>query len=213
MADLEKLSVAMGDLEEEDVVALLNEVMAEGGLEADAALDACQKGMAIVGDRFETGEYFVADLIYAGELMSGAVNILKDALVKSGGDTTREKLVLCTVKGDLHDIGKNIVRSILEAGGFDVIDLGIDVAPETIIAELQKSGARILGMSGVLTLALDSMRATVDALAVAGLRDKVKVIIGGAPVNAEACAYVGADDWSTNPQKSVHICRAWADAA
>ena len=130
MADFEALAQAMGDLDEDTVKEMLAEVMADGGSEAQQAMAACQKGMDIVGKLFEEGEYFVGDLIYAGELMTDAVGILKDALVKGGSEGPKTKMILCTVKDDLHDIGKNIVKSILEAGGFEVLDLGIDVPAE-----------------------------------------------------------------------------------
>jgi methanogenic corrinoid protein MtbC1 len=209
MLDLSKLSDAMGDLEEDQVVTLLNQVMADGGNDAAKAMEACQKGMDIVGKKFETGEYFVADLIYAGELMTTAVDLLKSALVQGDAGDEREKMILCTVLGDLHDIGKNIVKSMLEAGGFDVIDLGIDVAPEMIVEEAKKGGIKIVGLSGVLTLAIDAMKRTVEAIR-AEFGDTVKVIIGGNPVNENVCKLVGADAWSINPQLGVQVCREWA---
>ena len=182
MVDFEKLAQAMGNLEEDEMVEMLNQVMADGGSQANEAMAACQKGMDIVGDLFEKGEYFVGDLIYAGELMTQAVGILKDALISGdSSENTHAKMVLCTVKNDLHDIGKNIVKAMLEANGFEVIDLGIDVAPETIVETVKAQNIKIVALSGVLTLAIDSMKATVDALKAAGLND-VKVIIGGAPV-------------------------------
>jgi methanogenic corrinoid protein MtbC1 len=209
MIDFEKLSQAMGELDEEAAAAILRQVMEEGGDEAGKAMAACQKGMAIIGQRFETGEYFVSDLIYAGEIMTNAVGILKDALVKGGGGGPKTKLILCTVKGDLHDIGKNIVKAMLEAGGFEVVDLGVDVAPEKIVDEVKKTGIKIVALSAVLTLAIDAMKATVDTLTSAGLRDKVKVIIGGAPINANYCKIVGADAWSLNAAEAVGICKKW----
>jgi methylmalonyl-CoA mutase cobalamin-binding domain/chain len=211
MVDFEQLSCSMGELEEDGVVTLLNQIMAEGGKDAEKAMEACQKGMDLVGKKFETGEYFVADLIYAGELMTTAVGILKSALVQGETGGKREKMILCTVRGDLHDIGKNIVKSMLEAGGFDVIDLGIDVAPETVVEEAKKGGIKIVGLSGVLTLAIDGMKQTVEALH-AALGDSVKVIIGGNPVNENVCKLVGADAWSINPQLGVRICKEWAAA-
>jgi methylmalonyl-CoA mutase cobalamin-binding domain/chain len=211
MVDFEKLSGAMGDLEEDGVTTLLDQVMAEGGKDAAKAMEACQKGMDIVGKKFETGEYFVADLIYAGELMTTAVNLLKSALVQGDTGGARERMILCTVRGDVHDIGKNIVKSMLEAGGFDVIDLGIDVAPEKVVEEAKKGGIKIVGLSGVLTLAIDGMKQTVEALH-AALGDTVKVIIGGNPVNENVCKLVGADAWAINPQLGVQICREWATA-
>ena len=212
MLDTEKLIDAMGDLDEDTMVEMLNAVMAEGGSDAQAAMEACQKGMDKVGALFEEGEYFVGDLIYAGELMTEAVGILKDALVASDGeDSAKTKMILCTVKDDLHDIGKNIVKAMLEASGFDVIDLGIDVPVDTIIETAKKENIKIVALSGVLTLAIDSMKATIDAFRAEGMND-VKIIIGGAPVNADVCTRVGADEWAYSPQKTVQTCKAWAAA-
>jgi dimethylamine corrinoid protein len=211
MVDMDKLAEDVGELDEDAVNDALKQVMDEGGVQAQDAMEACQKGMSIVGDRFEQGEYFVGDLIYAGELMTGAVGILKDALVSGGEGGGAGKLVLCTVKNDLHDIGKNIVKAMLEAAGFEVIDLGIDTPADKIVEAVRDNDVHILALSGVLTLALDSMKDTVDALAEAGLRDTTKVIIGGAPVNEQACANVGADEWAYSPQKTVDTCKKWAE--
>ena len=210
MIDFEKLAQAMGELDEETVVELLEQVMADGGQEAGQAMEACQKGMDLVGAYFEEGEYFVGDLIYAGELMTQAVEILKDALVSGGSGDARTKMILCTVKDDLHDIGKNIVRAMLEAGGFEVLDLGIDVPAEQVVEAVKENDIKIVALSGVLTLAIDSMKNTVQAIKAAGL-DSVKVIIGGNPVNEVVCATVGADEWAHSPQKTVRVCKAWAD--
>lgn len=158
MVNFEELARAMGELDEDTVKDILGEVMADGGSEAAKAMDACQKGMDIVGSQFESGEYFVGDLIFAGELMTDAVAILKDALVNGGSEGPKSRMILCTVKDDLHDIGKNIVRSMLEAGGFDVLDLGIDVPPERIVEAAKENDIKIIGLSGVLTLAIDSMK-------------------------------------------------------
>ena len=210
MVDFEKLAAAMGDLDEDVVMEMLNQVMAEGGGDAPKAMDACQKGMDIVGKQYESGEYFVGDLIYAGELMTEAVGILKSALVSGEAGSTKTRMVLCTVKDDLHDIGKNIVRSMLEAGGFDVVDLGIDTPVKKIVDTVKEQDIKIVALSGVLTLAIDSMKATVDALKAEGLSD-VKVIIGGAPVSEAACQITGADEWAHSPQKTVQVCRTWAN--
>jgi methanogenic corrinoid protein MtbC1 len=207
MADLSRLKTAMGDLEEDSMEGILQDVL-KGGNGAQEALAACQEGMSIVGDRFESGEYFVGDLIYAGNLMNRAVEILKPLLVENSMNV-KGRVILCTVRGDLHDIGKSIVKAMLEAGGFEVVDLGIDVAPEKIVAELQKTGIKILALSAVLTIGINSMKATVDALATAGIRDKVKVIIGGAPVTESYFKTVGADAWSLNPMEGVKICKEW----
>ena len=210
MIDFEALAQAMGELDEDTVKELLEQVMAEGGGDAGKAMDACQKGMDTVGKLFEEGEYFVGDLIYAGELMTDAVETLKDALVGTESAGKKAKMILCTVKDDLHDIGKNIVRSMLEAGGFEVVDLGIDVPPQKVVEAAKDEGISIIALSGVLTLALDSMKATVRAFSDAGMRDQVKIIIGGAPVSEDACKAIGADEWAHSPQKTVSVCRDWA---
>ncbi len=212
MADFDALAEAMGDLDEDTVNSILKEVMAEGGADADKAMDACQKGMEKVGQLFEDGEYYVGDLIYAGEIMTDAVDVLKDAFASNAGSgKTTGRLILCTVKGDLHDIGKNIVRSMLEAAGFEVIDLGIDVPPEKIVETAKEEKIHIIALSGVLTLAIDSMKETVEAFQAAGLRDEVKIIVGGAPVTEGTCAITGADEWAKSPQKTVSVCRSWAE--
>ncbi len=208
MIDFEALAAAMGDLDEDSVKEILEDVMAQGGADAGKAMEACQKGMDTVGKLFEEGEYFVGDLIYAGELMTDAVAILKDALVSGDSAGPKTKMILCTVKDDLHDIGKNIVRSMLEANGFDVLDLGIDCPAQKVVDAVQAENIQIVALSGVLTLALDSMKATVEALRASC--PGVKVIIGGAPVSAEACKTIGADEWAHSPQKTVATCKAWA---
>lgn len=210
MLDFEKLVTAMGELDEDTMVEILEGVMADGGSEAGKAMEACQKGMDTVGKLFEDGEYFVGDLIYAGELMTQAVDMMKEALASGDSSGPKTRMILCTVKDDLHDIGKNIVRAMLEANGFDVLDLGIDVPAAKVVEEAKKNNIKIVALSGVLTLAIDSMKATIDALKAEGL--DVKVIIGGAPVSAEVCRSIGADEWAFSPQKTVKVCKEWASA-
>ena len=205
--DFEKLAVAMGELDEDTVKEVLEVV--DSVEAANAAMEACQKGMDTVGKLFEEGEYFVGDLIYAGELMTDAVEVLKPYLAAGESAGNKTRMILCTVKNDLHDIGKNIVRSMLEANGFDVLDLGIDCSAEKVVETAKEENIKIVALSGVLTLALDSMKTTVNAIKAAGL--DCKVIIGGAPVSAEACKNVGADEWAHSPQKTVATCRAWAE--
>jgi len=207
MIDFENLAVAMGELDEDSVKEILEQISTPE--DANQAMEACQKGMDTVGKLFEEGEYFVGDLIYAGELMTDAVEVLKPYLAGGESGDNKTRMILCTVKDDLHDIGKNIVRSMLEANGFDVLDLGIDCPAEKVVETAKAENIKIVALSGVLTLALDSMKATVDALKTAGL--DVKVIIGGAPVSAEACKNIGADEWAHSPQKTVATCKAWAE--
>ncbi len=209
--DYKELENAMADLDEDTVLDMMKEVMNNNGEGVQEAMEACQKGMSRVGTLFEDGEYFVGDLIYAGEIMVEAMDILKPALAGEGSKKVG-KMILCTVKDDLHDIGKNIVKAMLEAGGFEVLDLGIDVAPEKIVETAKKENIKIIGLSGVLTLALDSMKDTVNAFKEAGIRDDVKIIIGGNPVSEDSCKAIGADEWAYSPQKTVNVCTEWAAA-
>lgn len=199
MADLKKITELIGNLEEEEVLDILNEFVASNPSEEDAqkVVSACQEGMAVVGELFESGEYFVGDLIFAGELLSEAIDALKP-VIGSGSSAKIGKIVIGTVHGDLHDIGKNIFKSMSEAAGFEVIDLGIDQPVGAFIDKVKEVSPEIVGLSGVLTLALEAMKDTVDGLSEAGLRDSVKVIIGGNPVTKEACEHIGADAFTTN---------------
>jgi methanogenic corrinoid protein MtbC1 len=209
MASFAELTQAFAELDYAAIGGLIQELV-QAPADASQALEACQAGMDRIGDKYETGEYFVADLILAGDMMAEAADQLKPWLAGSA-DANIGKLVICTVKGDIHDIGKNIVKALLEASGIECLDLGVDAAPQAIVDCVQQSGARIVALSGVLTLAIDSMKATVDALQAAGLSD-VKVLLGGAPVTADYCTYVGADAWSINAPEGVRICRSWLAA-
>ena len=206
--DFEKLAAAMGELDEDTVMEMVEEA-AKSEETANAAMQAMQKGMETVGDLFASGDYFVSDLIYAGEVITDAMNILKGAIAKQG-EAKLGKLILCTVKDDLHDIGKNIVRAVLEAGGFEVLDLGVDVSPETIVETAKKENVKIIALSGILILALDSMKATSEAFEKAGMRDQVKIVVGGATVTETSFASTGADAWAFAPQQTLDICKGWA---
>lgn len=178
--NFEEIKNAMAELEEDTLMEAMNAIIDANGEGAGDAVQAMKDGVQEVGVRFENGEYFVSDLIYAGEIMTGAMNILKPALGGEGGEKAG-RMILCTVKDDLHDIGKNIVRAMLSAAGFEVLDLGYDTPAEKIVETAKSENIRIIALSGVLTLALDSMKAVVKAFEAAGLRDAVKIIIGGAP--------------------------------
>ncbi|MFZ7130875.1 MAG: cobalamin B12-binding domain-containing protein [Eubacteriales bacterium] len=210
MLDLKALTQAVGELEEDKVMEILNGFVASNPSEDEGqkAVSACQEGMAVVGDLFEKGEYFVGDLIFAGELLTEAINVLKP-VIGSGASATVGTIVLGTVHGDLHDIGKNIFKSMSEAAGFKVYDLGIDQPVSAFIEKAKEVKPQIIGMSGVLTLALEAMKDTVDGLKEAGLKDDVKVIIGGNPVTKEACQHIGADSFTTNAAEGVKICQGW----
>lgn len=210
MVDLYEVKQAVGDLDEDKLQELLDSFVEKNPTAADAmaVLSACQEGMAIVGELFEKEEYFVGDLIFSGELLMGAINTLKPFI----GSATKEKagsIVLGTVSGDIHDIGKNIFKNMAEAAGFEVYDLGIDLPAGAFVEKIKEVKPNIVGMSGVLTLALDSMMDTVNEIKNAGLRDDVKIIIGGNPVTKEACDFIKADAFTTNAAEGVKICKEW----
>jgi methanogenic corrinoid protein MtbC1 len=210
MIDTAKLKQIVGELDEDQVHDLLDQFIATkpGAEDARKVVDACQQGMEIVGSNFEKGEYFVGDLIFAGELLTASIEKLKPFL-GGGGTGTKGTIVLGTVEGDIHDIGKNIFKGMAEAAGFTVVDIGIDQPPAAFVKAVQDNKPKVVGFSGVLTLSIDSMKRTVEALKEAGLRDGLKITIGGNAVNEEACIYTGADTWSKNAAEAVKTCGSW----
>jgi len=165
-----------------------------------------------VGRLFEAEEYFVPELLLAGRAMKAAMEILRP-LMTAAGQRFATRVVIGTVKGDLHDIGKNIVASMLEGGVFEVIDLGADVAPEKFVAAVEERDPHILCMSALLTVTMPAMRTTIDALKRAGVRDRVKVLIGGAPVTTEYAKEIGADGYSDNASGAVSLVKSMVAAA
>jgi len=202
------ITTNLQDLLEDELMECMNQVVNEK-LDAFKALEAAQKGMEEIGRRFEEGEYFVGDLIYAGEIMTNAIEVIKP-LLSNGQKTTKGRMLICSVKDDMHDIGKNIVKTLLEAAGIEVIDLGVNVSANKIIETIQKEDLHIVALSGVLTLALDSMKTIVEEITKAGLKDKVKIIIGGLPVSQVACDNIKADEWAISPQKTVDTVLTWS---
>src|SRR3954447_1616030 len=165
-----------------------------------------------VGQLFEAEEYFVPELLLAGRAMKSAMELLRPLMIASG-QKLGTRVIIGTVKGDLHDIGKNIVASMLEGSGFEVIDLGADVAPEKFVAAVQECEPRVVCMSGLLTVTMPAMKTTIQALESAGLRDRVKVLIGGAPVNSQYAAQIGADGYSENASGAVTLVKEVCSAA
>ena len=162
--------------------------------------------MAEVGRRFECNEYFVPELLLAARAMKAALELIRPLLVASGAKPTA-RVALGTVKGDLHDIGKNLVMAMLEGGGFEVIDLGVNVSPEQFIAAVKDKGANIVAMSALLTTTMPAMKTTVDALQQAGVRQKVKVLIGGAPITQKYADEIGADGYSESAAGAVNAAK------
>jgi len=199
-----ELAMAMADLDEMKVQALVKAGLA-GGIDPSALLDDCREGMTLIGKRFETGEYFLSDLIMAGEIFKSAAA----DLTAHGGSSgpSKGKVVMGTVKGDIHDIGKDIVVTMLKGANFEVTDLGVDVPPAKFVEAVKATGAPVVGLSGLLTISFDPMKETVAALKAAGL--PVKVMIGGGPITESVREYVGADALGADAQVAVALADGW----
>ncbi len=179
----------------------------DAGIPADIILqEALISAMTEVGQRFETGEYFVPEMLIAAHAMKAGLALLKPLLVESAAPTMGT-VVIGTVKGDMHDIGKNLVAMMLEGAGFNVIDLGTDVAPARFITATQEHGANIIAMSALLTTTMPSMRMTIEAVEEAGLRDRVRIMVGGAPVTADFAAQIGADGFAPDASRAAALAK------
>jgi len=165
-----------------------------------------------VGKRFADSEYFISDLMYSGEILRGITDMVKPRLAEETDFKRLGKVVMGTVAGDIHDIGKNIVVFMLDVNGFEVYDLGVDVPAQKFVDKIKESGAPIVGLSGFLTLAYDSMKQTVEAIKNAGLRDKVKVMIGGGQITEQVMKYTGADAYGKDAMVGVSLAKKWTGA-
>lgn len=209
MASMEEEFVnALAELDEAKTLELAKKRIAAGE-DPFKILDDIRKATDIIGKRFEEGRYFVSDLIMAGEILKQVMEILKPVIGEKRGES-KGKVVIGTVEGDVHDIGKNIVIALLEAEGFEVIDLGVDQPPEVFVNAVKEHKPQVLGLSGLLTEAIESMKKTIEAIEKAGLRDKVKIIIGGGRTNEEAKQYTKADDWADDAAVGVRKIKALA---
>jgi methanogenic corrinoid protein MtbC1 len=202
---------AIADMREEEALKLARE-MVEGGTEPMAILDAGREAMAIVGQRYEKGTYFLPELMLAGEMMNQITDLVKPELAKLPEIERRGKVVIGTVEGDIHDIGKNIVSFMLDVNGFDVLDLGVDVSAQKFVEAIRDFQPQVVGLSGFLTLAFDVMKETVEAIQAAGLRDEVKIMIGGGQVNEEIRNYAGADAYGKDAMAGVSLAQKWVGA-
>jgi methanogenic corrinoid protein MtbC1 len=207
----DKLVSAIADMREEEALAMVKE-MVEGGVEPVSILDAAREAMGIVGQRYEKGVYFLPELMLSGEMLSQITDILKPELAKLPEIKRHGKVLIGTVKGDIHDIGKNIVTFMLDVNGFDVLDLGVDVSPQQFVEAIQDFEPQVIGLSGFLTLAFDTMKETVEAIEAAGLRDGVKIMIGGGQVNEEIQKYAGADAYGRDAMAGVTLAHKWVGA-
>jgi len=206
-----KLAKLLSDLKEPEALAFVDQALGKGVDPMDL-LGESKEGMNIVGQRFASQKYFIPDLVFSGEILKGIVQKLEPH-VKKGEEAERlGKVVIGTVAGDIHDIGKNLVVFMLDVNGYEVFDLGIDVPAQKFVDTIKKTGSTVVGLSGFLTLAFQSMKETVDAIKKAGLRDKVKVMIGGGQISEEIRKYTGADAYGKDAMAGVSLAKQWLGA-
>jgi methanogenic corrinoid protein MtbC1 len=200
----------LSDLKEPEALAFVEKALEEGADPLDL-LDQTKEAMNIVGERFANAEYFIPDLVYSGEILKGIVQILEPKLKEAkGGEAQRlGKIVIGTVVGDIHDIGKDLVVFMLDVNGFEVIDLGIDVPVQKFVDTIKDTGTEVVGLSGFLTLSFQSMKDTVDAIKDAGLRDNLKIMIGGGQIDEQVRDFTGADAYGKDAVEAVRLAKGW----
>lgn len=212
MADLNALHQAILTGDHVTAKSVTETALAEGLAPLTLVQDVMMPAMDEVGRKFEANEYFVPELLLAGRAMKASLELIRP-LLAAGGVEPAGRIVIGTVKGDQHDIGKNLVAAMLEGGGFEVIDLGVNVDPNKFVRAVKEKGARIVALSALLTTTMPAMRTTIDALKTAGLRDGVKIMIGGAPVTEAYAREIGADGYSQNAAAAVTLARGLSAAA
>jgi methanogenic corrinoid protein MtbC1 len=210
---LNNLVNAIVEMREDEACELVEELL-ESGTDVNEILSGCQQAMGIVGERFEIQEYFLPELIMSGEILKSITSIigprLKDTSAKSKGLGV---VLIGTVAGDIHDIGKDIVIFMLEVSGFKVYDLGVDVAIETFVDKVKEVNPDIVALSGLLTITVNVMKETVEAIAAAGYRDKVKIMVGGGAINEDIKIYAGADGYTESAVEAVALVKKWMGVA
>ena len=204
-----KLIGAIVEMREEDALKITNEML-NGGTAPIDILNACKEAMDVIGGRFEKGEAFIPELMLAGEMMTAITDILKPHMTEQSAEEKIGKVVVGTVQGDIHDIAKDIVCFMLDLNGFEVTDLGVDVPPEKFVETVKATGAKIVGLSGFLTLAYDPMKDTVKAIKDAGL--DVKIMIGGGQIDEQIRQYTDADAYGKDAMTAVSLAKDWIGA-
>jgi 5-methyltetrahydrofolate--homocysteine methyltransferase len=205
----EELTNAMAEMKEQEAISIAKDLI-DKGEDPHKIFASCRAAMEIVGSRFEKGEYFLPELMMSGEILRQISELLKPLMkedAKSGGDAG--KVIIATVQGDIHDIGEDIVVLMLDVNGFDVLDLGIDVPPAKIIEAIKDFQPQVVGLSGFLTVAFDSMKETVEQIKAAGLRDNIKIMIGGGQIDDEIKNYAGADAYGSDAMAAVKLSKEW----
>jgi methanogenic corrinoid protein MtbC1 len=210
----QRLIDLLATMEEDEALALANRMLLEDKKDPIRVLELCRAAMDVVGKKFEEGEYFLPELVLAGEMLE-QVGAVAKPLIDQGGEGAKKlgRVLIGTVHGDLHDIGKNIVTFMLDINGFEVKDIGIDVPVKTFIEEIKSFKPQVVGLSGFLTLAFDSMKETIAAFDAEGLRSNFKIMIGGGQIDETVRAYTGADAFGVNAVEAVGLCRKWLEVA
>jgi 5-methyltetrahydrofolate--homocysteine methyltransferase len=204
-----ELAKLLSDLEEEKALQFVDEAL-EKGVDAADLLGETKEAMSLVGQRYSSCEYFIPDLIFSGEILKQIIQKLEPHLRKTQqGAAKLGKVVVGTVAGDIHDIGKDLVVFMLDVNGFEVLDLGIDVPVQKFVDAVRESGSTVVGLSGFLTLAFENMKATVEAIKAAGLRDKVKIMIGGGQIDDQVKTFTGADAYGKDAMEAVQLAKGW----
>ena len=198
----------LSNLKEKEALEYVEKALGKG-TDPMTLLEETKKGMTKVGEKFSSGEYFIPDLVYSGEILKGIVKILEPHLKKGEEAERRGKVIIGTVAGDIHDIGKDLVVFMLDVNGFDVIDLGIDVPVQKFVDTIKETGSKVLGLSGFLTIAFQSMKDTVEAIQKAGLRDKVKIMVGGGQIDEQVRGFTGADAYGKDAMEAVNLAEEW----
>lgn len=205
---LQKIASNVYEGENKEVADLVQEALDDGIAPLEILSTGLMGGMDKVGKDFKAGVLFVPEVLKAARAMHAGMGVLRPLLAESEAALSAGKCLIGTVKGDLHDIGKNLVKMMLDGAGFETVDLGTDVGPETFVAAVRQHRPKLLGMSALLTTTMGNMKATVEALAEAGLRDSVKIMIGGAPVTAAFAKQIGADAYAPDAVSAVDIARS-----
>jgi methanogenic corrinoid protein MtbC1 len=198
----------LADLKEKEAIKIVEDRL-KAGEDPLKILDDARKAVEIVGKRFSDCEYFIPDLVYAGEILKNITDMVKPKITKAAATKRVGKVIVGTVAGDIHDIGKDIVVFMLDVNGFEVIDLGINVPVQNFVDSIKNSGSKVVGLSGFLTLAFQSMKDTVDAIKKAGLRDKVKIMIGGGQIDEQVKSFTGADAYGKDAMEAVKLAKGW----
>jgi trimethylamine corrinoid protein len=198
----------LSDLKEPEALAFVEKALAEGADPMDL-LGQAREAMNIVGQRFASSEYFIPDLVYSGVILKSIVEMLEPHIKKGQEAERLGKVIIGTVAGDIHDIGKDLVVFMLDVNGFEVLDLGIDVPIEKFVDTIKDTGAPVVGLSGFLTLSFQSMKDTVDTIEKAGLRDTVKIMIGGGQIDEQVRGFTGADAYGKDAMEAVQLAKGW----